>query len=66
VPRHNLRSGQALVRNFCEKIGVKYRCSGFAEGNRVVLGRLEEVAFMVKMTVDCRRDMADNRATGLH
>ncbi|KAF2121189.1 fatty acid desaturase-domain-containing protein [Lophiotrema nucula] len=66
VPRHNLRRGQVLVRQFCEKTHIRYHCYGFQEGNKVVLGRLEEVGQMVKMMVDCRRDMAEKGIMDLH
>ncbi|KAF2624184.1 fatty acid/sphingolipid desaturase [Macroventuria anomochaeta] len=52
MPRHNLRRGQELVREFSKKTGVRYHCYGFVEGNKIVLSRLEEVASMVKMMVD--------------
>ncbi|KAJ4340651.1 hypothetical protein N0V87_002312 [Didymella glomerata] len=66
VPRHNLRRGQELVREFSKKTGIRYHCYGFVEGNKVVLGRLEEVANMVKMMVDCQKDMAATGESGLH
>ncbi|KAF2758649.1 fatty acid/sphingolipid desaturase [Pseudovirgaria hyperparasitica] len=47
VPRHNLRSLQVLVKEFCSKTQVQYKCFSFIEGNKVVLGRLEEVAAMI-------------------
>lgn len=66
VPRHNLRRGQELVREFSEKTGVKYHCYGFVEGNRVVLSRLEQISQMVKMMVDCQKSMAETGESGLH
>lgn len=66
VPRHNLRRGQELVRAFSEKTGVKYHCYGFIEGNGIVLSRLEQVAQMVKMMVDCQKFMAETGESGLH
>lgn len=66
VPRHNLRRGQELVREFSKKTGVRYHCYGFVEGNKIVLSRLEEVANMVKMMVDCQKDMAATGESGLH
>ena len=66
VPRHNLRRGQELVREFSKKTGVRYHCYGFVEGNKIVLGRLEEVANMVKMMVHCQKDMANTGESGLH
>jgi delta8-fatty-acid desaturase len=66
VPRHNLREVQKLVRVFCDKTQLKYQCYGFVEGNKVVLGRLEEVANMVNMMVQCQLDMAKTGESGLH
>ncbi|KAJ4361244.1 hypothetical protein N0V95_002062 [Ascochyta clinopodiicola] len=66
VPRHNLRRGQELVREFSKKTGVKYHCYGFVEGNKVVLSRLEEVGTMVQMMVECQKDMAATGESGLH
>ncbi|KAB2571863.1 Delta 8-sphingolipid desaturase [Lasiodiplodia theobromae] len=66
MPRHNLRAGQALVREFCAKTGIKYQCQGFVEGNKVVLTRLEEVANMVKTLVECQMHMAETGESGLH
>ncbi|GME48471.1 fatty acid/sphingolipid desaturase [Neofusicoccum parvum] len=66
VPRHNLRKGQALVRQFCSKTGITYNCQGFVEGNKVVLTRLEEVAKMVDTLVQCQMHMAETGESGLH
>ena len=55
-----------MVREFSKKTGIRYHCYGFVEGNKVVLGRLEEVANMVKMMVDCQKDMAATGESGLH
>ncbi|EMD59432.1 hypothetical protein COCSADRAFT_175963 [Bipolaris sorokiniana ND90Pr] len=66
VPRHNLRRGQELVREFSAKTGIKYHCYGFVEGNKVVLSRLEQVSQMVKIMVDCQKYMAETGESGLH
>lgn len=66
VPRHNLRRGQELVKQFCEKTGLRYQCYGFRKGNGIVLSRLEEVAEMVRMMVDCQKSMAETGESGLH
>jgi delta8-fatty-acid desaturase len=66
VPRHNLRRGQELVREFSEKTGIKYHCHGFVEGNKVVLSRLEQVAQMVRVMVECQKSMAETGESGLH
>ncbi|KAA6414402.1 MAG: fatty acid desaturase [Lasallia pustulata] len=66
VPRHNLRRLQGLVREFCGETGIEYRCLGFVEGNRQVLGRLGEVAGQVELLVRCQRYMAETGESGLH
>lgn len=48
VPRHNLRRGQELVREFSEKSGVKYHCLSFVDGNKHVISRLEKISQIVK------------------
>ena len=53
VPRHRLREVQPLVREFCESVGVKYVIFGFVEGNKEVIGRLEEVAKQARMMKQC-------------
>lgn len=65
VPRHNLRRGQVLVRQFSEKTGIKYHCYNFTKGNKIVLSRLEEVGQMVKIMVDCQKAMAETGESGL-
>lgn len=66
VPRHNLRALQVLVREFCEKTGIKYQCYAFVEGNQIVLSRLEEVGKMVEALVKCQLHMAETGESGLH
>jgi delta8-fatty-acid desaturase len=66
VPRHNLRRGQTLVRQFCEKTQVKYQCYSFVKGNEIVVGRLDEIAQQVKTLVDCQKYMAETGESGLH
>jgi delta8-fatty-acid desaturase len=66
VPRHNLRECQSLVRQFCKKTDLKYQCYGFAEGNGIVLGRLDEVGKMVGMMIECQEHMAATGESGLH
>ncbi|KAF1815785.1 fatty acid/sphingolipid desaturase [Eremomyces bilateralis CBS 781.70] len=66
VPRHNLRGVQGLVRVFCEKTQIKYRCYGFVEGNHVMLSRLEEVTKMAETLLKCQLHMAKTGDSGLH
>jgi delta8-fatty-acid desaturase len=39
---------------------------GFAAGNGVVLGRLQEVAEQAKMMAACQKHMAETGESGLH
>lgn len=66
VPRHNLRALQVLVREFCKKTQIEYQCHGFIDGNKIVLGRLEEVGKMVETLVKCQTHMAETGESGLH
>jgi sphingolipid 8-(E)-desaturase len=66
VPRHNLRKLQGLVMEFCEDTGIPYTLLGFEDGNRHVLGRLDEVGEQVKHLVNCQRYMAEHGVTELH
>jgi delta8-fatty-acid desaturase len=66
VPRHNLRAVQTLVREFCDKTQIKYRCYGFVEGNRIILGRLEEITKMAETLLKCQLHMAKTGESGLH
>jgi len=65
VPRHNLRRLQVLVREFCDRTGIKYECHEFVKGNGIVLSRLEEVARMVEVLVECQKHMAKTGESGL-
>ncbi|KAJ8122359.1 hypothetical protein ONZ43_g1423 [Nemania bipapillata] len=66
VPRHNLRKAQTLVKEFCQEVDIPYTILGFADGNRKVLGRLEEVSEQLKHLVQCQQYMAETRESGLH
>jgi delta8-fatty-acid desaturase len=66
VPRHNLRRLQALVKDFCKETEIEYMIHGFAAGNGVVLGRLQEVAEQAKMMAACQKHMAETGESGLH
>jgi delta8-fatty-acid desaturase len=65
VPRHNLRAVQALVREFCAKTQIEYKCHGFVKGNKIVLSRLEEVAKMAETLMKCQLHMAETGESGL-
>ena len=50
---------QVLVRRWCEEMGLRYTIFGFVEGNKVVLGRLEEVVKQLDVLVRCQKDMSE-------
>ncbi|KAI0118155.1 fatty acid desaturase-domain-containing protein [Nemania sp. FL0031] len=66
VPRHNLRKVQVLVKEFCRDANIPYTILGFTDGNRKVLGRLEEVSEQLKNLVQCQKYMAETGESGLH
>ncbi|KAJ3480300.1 hypothetical protein NLG97_g8102 [Lecanicillium saksenae] len=66
VPRHNLRKVQTMVRQFCEETSIPYSILGFTDGNRKVLGRLEEISEQVRILVSCQNYMAETGESGLH
>ncbi|KAI9732859.1 MAG: hypothetical protein M1834_003798 [Cirrosporium novae-zelandiae] len=55
VPRHNLRRVQKLVMGFCEDVGIPYALYGFVDGNKEVLGRLEEVGRQAAVLAECQK-----------
>lgn len=55
-----------MVREFCADTEIPYSILGFLDGNRKVIGRLEEVSEQVKMLVNCQKYMAETGESGLH
>lgn len=66
MPRHNLRKAQAMVRQFCDETGIPYAIMNFTDGNKKVLGRLDEIAEQVGILVSCQKYMAVTGESGLH
>ena len=64
IPRHNLRRAQKYVREFCEEVEIPYVIYGFTQGNREVLGRLEEVAKQAKIFGQCQEAAARDLVEG--
>ena len=64
IPRHNLRRAQKYVREFCEEVEIPYVIYGFTQGNREVLGRLEEVAKQAKIFGQCQEAAAKDLVEG--
>jgi delta8-fatty-acid desaturase len=63
IPRHNLRRTQNLVMEFCKEVEIPYALYGFADGNRVVIGRLGEVARQAAILKKCQAVIAKE---GIH
>lgn len=66
MPRHNLRSLQVLVRDFCLETGIEHNILRFVDGNKKVIGRLQEVSAQVEMMIKCQKYMAETGESGLH
>ncbi|TDZ24510.1 Delta 8-(E)-sphingolipid desaturase [Colletotrichum orbiculare MAFF 240422] len=66
VPRHNLRKAQVFVREFCKDTGIPYSILSFVDGNKKVLGRLEEVSDQLRIMLNCQKYMAETGESGLH
>ncbi|KAB5515366.1 fatty acid desaturase [Coniochaeta sp. 2T2.1] len=66
LPRHNLRKAQVHVREFCKETGIPYEIFGFVEGNKKVLGRLEQIGQQVRVMMECQKYMAETGESGLH
>ncbi|KAK2594056.1 hypothetical protein QQS21_008241 [Conoideocrella luteorostrata] len=66
VPRHNLRKVQVMVKEFCADTDIPYSILSFMDGNKKVLGRLEEVSDQVKILINCQKYMAETGESGLH
>ncbi|EJP67681.1 fatty acid desaturase [Beauveria bassiana ARSEF 2860] len=66
LPRHNLRKVQNMVRQFCDETGIPYSILCFTDGNRKVLGRLDEIGGQVRILVNCQKYMVETGESGLH
>jgi delta8-fatty-acid desaturase len=64
IPRHNLRRTQKLVQEFCDDVKIPYALYGFIDGNKQVIGRLEEVSRQAAILAECQKVMAQNRDFG--
>jgi delta8-fatty-acid desaturase len=59
IPRHNLRATQKLVQEFCTEVGIPYALLGFVDGNREVIGRLDEVGRQAAILARCKKAIAE-------
>ena len=67
IPRHNLRRTQKLVQAFCDDVGIPYALYGFTDGNKVVIGRLAEVARQAAILKKCKTFLvAESQGHGEH
>ena len=66
VPRHNLRKTQKLVQEFCEEVNIPYALYGFVDGNKMVVGRLADVARQAAILAECQRTIAAEGDYGMH
>ncbi|KAK7414123.1 hypothetical protein QQX98_006985 [Neonectria punicea] len=60
VPRHNLRTTQKLVQEFCEEVGIPYALYGFTNSNKQVIGRLAEVSRQASILAKCQKAIVDS------
>lgn len=60
IPRHNLRTTQKLVQQFCKEVKIPYALYGFVDGNKEVLGRLGEVGRQAAILAACQMTMLTN------
>jgi len=58
IPRHNLRTAQKLVQEFCNDVGIPYALYGFVDGNKKVVGHLAEVSRQGAILAKCQRSIA--------
>jgi delta8-fatty-acid desaturase len=47
------------VQEFCNDVGIPYALYGFVDGNKQVLGRLEEVGRQASILARCQRTVAE-------
>jgi delta8-fatty-acid desaturase len=66
IPRHNLRSTQRLVQEFCNEVDIPYALYGFVDGNKQVIGRLADVARQAAIFAECQRTIAAEGDYGMH
>jgi sphingolipid 8-(E)-desaturase len=59
IPRHNLRATQKLVQAFCIEVGIPYALYGFVDGNKEVIGRLDEVGRQAAIFARCQQTLAE-------
>ncbi|EER25550.1 linoleoyl-CoA desaturase, putative [Coccidioides posadasii C735 delta SOWgp] len=58
IPRHNLRSAQNLVKDFCKDVDIPYAIFTFYDGNKEVIGRLSDIAKQARIFAECQKSVA--------
>ncbi|RMZ73678.1 fatty acid desaturase [Pyrenophora seminiperda CCB06] len=66
IPRHNLRKTQKLVQDFCNEVNIPYALYGFVDGNKLVVGRLADVARQAAIFAECQRTIVAEGDYGMH
>lgn len=66
IPRHNLRTTQKLVQEFCNEVNIPYALYGFVDGNKKVIGRLADVARQAAILAECQRTIVAEGDYGMH
>ena len=66
IPRHNLRKTQKLVQDFCNDVNIPYALYGFVDGNKLVVGRLADVARQAAIFAECQRTIVAEGDYGIH
>ena len=54
------------MQEFCEEVNIPYALYGFVDGNKQVIGRLEEVARQASILAACHEAMVAEGAFGAH
>ncbi|KIH89120.1 delta8-fatty-acid desaturase [Sporothrix brasiliensis 5110] len=62
MPRHNLRTAQKMVLDFCNEVGIPYALYGFIDGNKEVIGRLADVSKQAAILAQCQKAIAAGTA----
>ncbi|ODV92174.1 hypothetical protein CANCADRAFT_762 [Tortispora caseinolytica NRRL Y-17796] len=64
MPRHNFRSAQKLVKQFCEETGIEYSIYTFTKGNQKVLSHLQEIANQARVLLECSKHYEEEAESG--
>ncbi|KAL1904452.1 hypothetical protein Sste5344_009855 [Sporothrix stenoceras] len=62
MPRHNLRTAQKMVQDFCNEVEIPYALYGFVDGNKEVIGRLADVSKQAAILAQCQKAIVGGTA----